>query len=50
MTSLDDSQLIQTFEDCSLPFTEWNHRTHLKIAYIYLCNYSFDETLVKLHR
>lgn len=47
---MDDAQLIEQFEACTLPFDQWMHRTHVRVAYLYLARYGFDEALVRLRR
>lgn len=43
-----DSDLLQQFESCTLPGEYWTHRGHVKVAYLYLSQYSFDEGLEML--
>ncbi|HET6883191.1 MAG TPA: DUF1572 family protein [Pirellulales bacterium] len=43
-----DHDLLRAFEDCSLPYAEWTHRCHVKIAYLYLRRFPFDEALAKV--
>jgi len=31
-----------------LPFDQWTHRAHIRIAYIYLCLHPFDEALSRI--
>jgi hypothetical protein len=47
-SSVDDARLLQSFEDCTLPFVQWTHRCHVKVAYLYLRHFSFDEALVRI--
>ena len=42
-----DETFLRAFEDCTLPFAEWRHRAHLKVAYLYLCASPFDDALIK---
>jgi hypothetical protein len=37
----DDAFLAQ-FETKQLPFSDWHHRAHLKVAYLYLTRFDFD--------
>jgi len=46
--SLYDEQFLRTFEDCTLPFAEWRHRAHIKVAYLYLRQLPFAEALEKI--
>lgn len=32
----DDSLFLDAFESCTLPRSEWTHRAHLRMAYLYL--------------
>src|SRR5678815_300999 len=42
-----DASFLQSFEECTLPFAEWHHRAHLKVAYLYLRALPFDEALAR---
>jgi hypothetical protein len=41
----DDRKFLGQFEACSLPFEQWTHRAHVKVAYLYLLQHPFDEAL-----
>lgn len=43
MTADDD--FLKQFVDCSLPLGEWRHRAHIKVAYLILGKYSFEEAV-----
>jgi hypothetical protein len=43
-----DAQFLRAFEDCTLPFEQWKHRAHLRVAYLYLRELSFDDALAKV--
>jgi hypothetical protein len=45
-----DEAFLKAFEDCTLPFAEWRHRAHLKVAYLYLYELPFDEALAKARK
>lgn len=45
---LDDETFLSRFEDRSLPFEEWNHRAHVKVAYLYLTRLAFGEALARV--
>lgn len=32
----DDAKFLSDFESCTLPRSEWTHRAHLRMAYLYL--------------
>ena len=43
---MDDEELFKQFENLSLPFAQWTHRAHVKVAYLYLSAHPFDQALV----
>jgi hypothetical protein len=43
-----DENFLKTFEDCTLPFADWRHRAHLKVAYLYLRELPFADALMKV--
>jgi hypothetical protein len=43
-----DSIFLRAFEDCTLPFEQWKHRAHIKVAYLYLRQLPFPEALKKI--
>lgn len=45
---LTDDEFIRQFEDRTLPFHKWTHRAHVKVAYLYLRDYSFEVALKKI--
>jgi hypothetical protein len=45
---MTDEELLQQFEDCTLPFDQWVHRTHLKVAYLCLTRYPFERAVEKM--
>jgi len=45
---VDDAVHLRQFEDQSLPRDAWNHRAHLKVAYLYLTRFQFDESLRRM--
>ena len=45
---VSDDEHLRQFEAQSLPLEHWNHRAHLKVAYLYLLRFSFEETLKRL--
>ena len=42
---MGDAEFQRRFEDGSLPFEQWNHRAHVRIAFCYLRQYPFREAL-----
>ncbi|MCI0342863.1 MAG: hypothetical protein L0216_17255 [Planctomycetales bacterium] len=44
---MDDDSLIAAFEARTLPFTEWRHTTHVRVAWCYLCRLPFDEAVAR---
>src|SRR5947207_757516 len=47
---MDDREFLAQFEDLSLPFAQWTHRAHVKVAYLYLIAHPFDEALLQMRR
>jgi hypothetical protein len=45
---MTDADLLHLFESQSLPFNQWTHRAHVKVAYLYLTNNPFDSALEKM--
>lgn len=46
MTADDD--FLKQFEDRSLPHSQWRHRAHIKVAYLILGKYSFEEAVQRI--
>src|SRR5690349_5856997 len=47
---MDDEELLHRFEDRSLPFPQWTHRCHVKVAYLYLRRHPFPAALDRVRR
>jgi ribosomal protein S18 acetylase RimI-like enzyme len=47
---MDDVTLIREFEARTLPFSEWRHATHIRVAWSYVTRYPFDEALARVRR
>jgi hypothetical protein len=47
---MNDEEFLQQFESCSLPFEEWTHRAHVKIAFLYLQKLPFQAALDMVRR
>ncbi|HTQ40513.1 MAG TPA: hypothetical protein VMJ32_15920 [Pirellulales bacterium] len=45
---MDDEAFLRQFEDCTWPLEQFHHREHVKIAYLYLRRFSFDEALHRM--
>ena len=45
---MDDHELLKQFENCTFPFEQWKHRTHVRIAFLYLRDDSFEMALEKI--
>jgi hypothetical protein len=45
---MTDDEHLRAFEDLTLPFEQWTHRAHVKVAYVYLSGHSFDEALARM--
>jgi putative acetyltransferase len=45
---MTDDELVKAWEALSLPFDQWTHRAHVKVALTYLRRHSFPEALAKM--
>lgn len=45
---MDDSEFLARFEAGTIPMAQWNHCAHLRVAYLYVIQYSFEEALVRM--
>ena len=39
---MTDDELLAAFEDCSLPSDLWNHRAHLRVAFLYATRHDLE--------
>lgn len=46
----DDAAFIDAFEKLTLPFAEWCHAAHIRMAWIYLTRHGFDGALARARR
>lgn len=46
--SAEDISLLAVFEDRSLPLEQWNHRAHVRVAFLYLSRFERDEAIARL--
>ncbi len=44
----NDATFLIEFEACRWPLEKWRHRDHIKLAYLYLVDYPFDEALARI--
>ncbi|MFY8150299.1 MAG: hypothetical protein ACOVNL_13915 [Prochlorococcaceae cyanobacterium] len=40
-----DERFLEAFEALRLPLSQWHHRDHVRLAYLYLCRYPFEEAV-----
>jgi hypothetical protein len=45
---MSDDEFLKKFEDCSLPFEQWTHRAHVKVAFLFLRDHPSAEALEKM--
>lgn len=45
---MSDDEFLNAFEQLTLPFEQWTHRAHVKVAWLYLNRHAFDQALEKL--
>jgi len=43
-----DERFLQSFEAAAIPFGEWKHRTHLKVAVLYLRRFPLDMAIARM--
>jgi hypothetical protein len=43
-----DAEFLASFEARTLPFAEWTHRAHVKVAFLYVRTFGFDAALEKM--
>jgi len=44
----EDDEFLRQFEARTLPFDQWHHRAHLKVAYLYLTTLDFDSAAQRI--
>ena len=45
---MGDAEFLRQFEDCTLPYEQWTHRAHVKVAYLYLRAQPFPAALARI--
>ena len=45
---MDDRTFLRQFEDCTFPHDQWNHRAHIKVAYLYLRRFPLGEAIDRM--
>jgi hypothetical protein len=45
---MNDDEFIEQFEAGTLPFDQWHHRAHVKLAYLYLVRHGSEISMIKL--
>ena len=45
---MTDAQLLEQFEQLALPFELWTHQAHVRVAFVYLQRYDFDQALDRI--
>jgi hypothetical protein len=50
MSQTDDDDFLRLFESCDLPFEQWTHRSHVRVAYLYLTRNPFALALEKMRK
>ncbi len=48
--AMNDDELLSQFENCTYPFSSWDHRTHARLAFLYLREHGFDGALERLRK
>lgn len=45
---MNDETFLKRFEACKLPWAEWTHGAHLRVAYLYLTRYPLEEAITRV--
>lgn len=45
---MNDDDFLKAFEDCSLPLAQWNHRAHVRVAFLYLSRLDLAEAIDRM--
>jgi len=45
---MTDAELLEQFEQLTLPFEHWTHQAHVRVAFIYLQRFDFEQALDRL--
>jgi hypothetical protein len=45
---MDDDEFLRAFEAAAIPTARWTHRDHVRVAFLYLRAFRFDDALVRL--
>lgn len=45
---MEDEVLLTAFESQAIPLAEWNHRAHVRVAYLYLRRHGFETALARM--
>jgi hypothetical protein len=45
---ISDDTFLAEFEACRWPIDHWHHRPHIKLAYLYLRRYPFDDAMNRI--
>ena len=46
----DDASFLEAVEARTIPFSEWSHRAHLRMAFAYLSRHPFEEALGRIRK
>ncbi|MHC5023230.1 MAG: GNAT family N-acetyltransferase [Planctomycetota bacterium] len=44
----DDDDFLDQFERCTLPFDRWTHRSHVRVAYLYLRRHALPDAIDRM--
>jgi hypothetical protein len=45
---MSDADFLALFQARTLPLADWTHRAHVKVAFLYLGEFSFDDALARV--
>jgi hypothetical protein len=48
--TLGDGELLEAFERCALPRQQWSHCAHVRVAFLYVFRYGWEEAEERMRR
>lgn len=45
---MSDDEFLSAFEDCTLPFEQWTHRAHVRVAYLYVSRHDLEPAIDRM--
>lgn len=45
---MSDDEILRGLESCTIPFDQWTHRAHVRVAFLYARDFPIAEALAKM--